>query len=407
MNILYFGTVCDLNSYNAKLKYCKEVPSIAPIVFESALLEGLYQKNAEMEIYSFPMIPTFPKSDFLFFGGNREYLSCGYCCQWLKTVNLPILKQISRRLDARKIMKKWMQKNSGDGVVVTYSVPPFLIKDLIKYAKRYNIKTVAIIPDLVKDMYINDKSKTFISKLKKIYLSSAIKMQGMYSGYIYLTEKMHNVVAPDRPYMVMEGIASLSDVPEEYVVEKTVPCAVMYAGMLYEKYGIMSLIDAFEAANIPNVELWLFGDGTAVDQIKQRAKINPKIKYYGMVSRKEILEYERKATLLVNPRNPQEEFTKYSFPSKTIEYMLSGTPLLSTRLEGIPAEYFDYMFSIEDNDVKNLSCAISEVFSHSKEELMLFGEKARCFIENEKNEKIQAARVLNFLNEVIYETSNK
>ena len=400
MNILYFGTVCDLYSYNEKINSCKVKPSIAPIIFESSLLEGFYQNHAKIEIHSFPMIPTVPGSRFLFFGGNSENLSCGYRCRWLITVNLPIVKQISRRLDACRIMKKWMRENAGKGLVLTYSVPPFLVRDVIKRAKRHSIKTVAIIPDLLRDMYINNRSNLIVSQIKQIYLSSALKKQGMYDGYVYLTEEMRNVVAPDKPYIVMEGIASVSDAPDKEMLPKTEQRGIMYAGMLHKKYGIMKLVDAFEEADIIDSELWLFGDGTAAEEVRERAKKNSKIKYFGTVSRDEILEYERRATLLVNPRDPEDEFTIYSFPSKTIEYMLSGTPLLTTRLKGIPSEYFDYLFLSPDNGVKNLSLAISKALSLPDEELKRIGESAKHFIIEKKNAKKQAKKVLDFLYEV-------
>ena len=406
MKILYFGTVCDLSTYDKKMANCKEKPSVAPLVFESALFEGFYQNKAEIEIHSFPMIPAFPGSKLLFFGGHTERLSCGYGCRWLRTVNIPVLKQFSRRLDARKIMKKWMSENSGNGIVMTYSIPPFMVDDVMKYAKRYRVKTVAIVPDLVRDMYINDKSNLLISRIKIMFLSSAINMLGMYDGYIYLTEEMRNVVAPDKPYMIMEGIASLSDMPENSNIQKAYHRSIMYAGMLHEKYGILRLLDAFEMADISDAELWLFGDGTAVEQIRRRAAKNHKIKYFGTVSRSEILEYERKATLLVNPRDPEDEFTKYSFPSKTIEYMLSGTPLLTTKLKGIPSEYFDYLFLSPDNSVKNLSLAISDAFLRTDDEMRMIGENAKRFITEQKNAKKQTARILDFLHEVNDETSD-
>ena len=63
-----------------------------------------------------------------------------------------------------------------------------------------------------------------------------------------------------------------------------------------------------------------------------------RIEFLGMLPRTDVLELQSKATILVNPRQPVGDFTKYSFPSKTIEYMASGTPLLMYKLPGIPEE---------------------------------------------------------------------
>lgn len=404
MKILYFGTVCNTENYSELLSKCKNKPSISTIVFETSLLGGLKQNSMDVEIHSFPMFPYFPSCKTLWFGKKTETISCGYKCCWLKTLNLPFLKQISRRLNARRIIKRWMKENVKDGVVMTYSIPPFIVKDIVRLSKRFGVKTVAIVPDLLRDMYINENNIGFVAWLKQKYLDSAIKLQDKYDGYVYLTEAMSKVVAPGKPYVVMEGITDITDLSLS-VVEKITPRVIMYAGMLHEKYGIINLLDAFEKQRFTDAELWLFGQGTAVPEIKKRAINDKRIKFFGVVPREKILEYESAATLLVNPRSVYEEFTKYSFPSKTTEYMLSGTPLLTTKLEGIPNEYFDHCFSVNDNSVDELAKAIESALSCSKSELNEIGYRARNFIISEKNAKKQSLKVINFVEEIVYDST--
>ena len=401
MNILYFGTVCDLESYDQLLMDCSAKPSVAPILFETALLKGFHENGASVEIHSFPMIPTFPHIRLLHFGGNCEKLSCGYSCRWLNTVNIPVLKQLSRRLDARRMIKRWIKRYEGDGVIVTYSIPPFMVKEVINFARRYHVKVVAIVTDLLRDMYMNEDSGTWMYKLKSLYLKPALRMQGEYDGYVYLTEAMHEVVAPEKAYLVMEGIADVSDVYPPQPRELSLPRAVMYAGMLYEKYGIINLLDAFQKLDLPDVELWLFGEGTAVAEIVRRGQTDKRIRYFGRVSHEEILDHERKATLLVNPRDVDELFTQYSFPSKTIEYMFSGTPLLTTRLKGIPNEDFNYVFTAESNQPDDLADGMRRALMLTEEERNKFGADAQRFIIERKNSTVQAARILSFIEEKV------
>ena len=406
MKILYFGTVCELNNYNELLKNCRSKPSVSTIVFENALLDGFSKNGIDMEIHSFPMVPVFPHLKKIFFGRKKEKLPCGYEAVWLRTINIPVLKQISRSLDARRILRSWGRENTGRGIVFTYSIPPFLVKTIIRYSRKYSLKTVAIIPDLLRDMYINEKPDSPVTKLKNKYIEPAMKMQGEYDGYIYLTEAMRKIVAPDKPYIVMEGIASSTEFKKVPSCEKSVPRAIMYAGMLHRKYGIINLLDAFDGLAEKDTELWLFGDGSAVPEIKARAEKNKRIRYFGMLDHDKIIEYERKSTLIVNPRDPDDEFTAYSFPSKTIEYMLSGTPLLTTKLKGIPDEYFNYVFSVEDNSCESLLTAIEKVLSRSPDELKAVAESAAEFIAENKNSRTQAAKIKLFLEEVQLDVKN-
>mgnify|MGYP003303651866 CR=1 FL=1 len=43
--------------------------------------------------------------------------------------------------------------------------------------------------------------------------------------------------------------------------------------------------------------------------------------FTGKIDRSQVLALQRSATVLVNPRRNNEEYTKYSFPSKTMEYL--------------------------------------------------------------------------------------
>ena len=264
------------------------------------------------------------------------------------------------------------------------------------------MKCCAIIPDLLQDMYINRKGNKVKNALQDRYLKCALAIQGNFDGYIYLTEAMKEKVNPDKPYIVIEGIADINSIKHIQDVNEKKK-AIMYAGGLYEKYGIINLIKAFELIQdkIGNqVELWLFGDGTAVKEIKRYAEKNSLIRYFGRKSREEILKYEKSATLLVNLRSTKESFTKYSFPSKTIEYMLSGTPLLTTELSGIPEEYFKYLFHIEDNKVELISKKMEEILELSNEELTDFGRDAQKFIIENKNSKSQIKKILSFFSEL-------
>ena len=79
----------------------------------------------------------------------------------------------------------------------------------------------------------------------------------------------------------------------------------------------------------------------------------------------------------MNVRNPKDEFTAYSFPSKTIEYMSSGTPLLTSHLPGIPQEYFDFCYSISGNDVTDIKSALETIMGYSDEVRRDMGQRAR------------------------------
>lgn len=169
--------------------------------------------------------------------------------------------------------------------------------------------------------------------------------------------------------------------------------AIMYAGSLYEKFGIKYLLSAFHEID-GDYELWLFGKGDLKKEIELYAQKDTRIKYWGVRPNEEILEYEKKAKLLVNPRFTVNEFTKYSFPSKLMEYMASGTPLLTTKLLGIPDDYHDKMFFIDDETIAGLKNSLLRCLAKPQKELDSFGRNTQAFVMNEKNNYKQIGKLL-------------
>lgn len=117
----------------------------------------------------------------------------------------------------------------------------------------------------------------------------------------------------------------------------------------------------------------------------------------GVVPNQDVVMAELEASLLVNPRPTHEEFTKYSFPSKNIEYMSSGTPLLTTKLPGMPKEYYPYVFLIEDESTEGYANALADALSKTEEELYVCGMKSKKFVIGKKNSREQARRVIELI----------
>ena len=142
-----------------------------------------------------------------------------------------------------------------------------------------------------------------------------------------------------------------------------------------------------------DARLWLFGSGDLVNEIEKYEEKDIRIKYFGVVPNEHVVKEQLKATLLVNPRPSMEEFTKYSFPSKNMEYMASGTPVLTTPLQGMPQEYNDYVYLFEDETVEGMSKTLARILIQDKRELYDKGISAKKFVMKEKNNVVQAGKI--------------
>ena len=78
--------------------------------------------------------------------------------------------------------------------------------------------------------------------------------------------------------------------------------------------------------------------------------------------------------------------------------MVSGTPVLTTDLPGMPQEYKDYVFIIEDYSHEGIKEKLIEIADMDKKKLDEVGIKAREFVLTKKNNTVQASRIVEMIN---------
>ncbi|MGG0259139.1 glycosyltransferase [Bacillus mycoides] len=405
MKILYFGTVCNEDSFEKICSNSKIKPSAAPQNFEMSLIKGIDKiSNVEIQANAFVPIPAFPNGYLLFWGRKKEKLTDNITTKWLPAINIQVIKQLCLFLFSFLVTLIWLIENRNDRnkVITLYSIYAPVACGIIPLAKLAKCKVNVIVPDLPSYMFTYTEVKGIKSKLIPFFLSVTKSIDSKFDGYIFLTKFMQDVInKKNKSYIIIEGIANDEDLL--YENEKLVCSekkAIMYAGALNEKFGIDKLIEAFKAIPDAELELWLFGDGDMVDEIIKHSQKDARIKYFGRKTRSEILKYERKATVLVNIRTTNDEYTKYSFPSKTIEYMASGTPLLTTKLPGIPLEYYNYCYTIEDETLDGIATVLNKISKLPDDELRTMGNSAREFIISNKSAKMQAEKICSFLEKI-------
>lgn len=160
--------------------------------------------------------------------------------------------------------------------------------------------------------------------------------------------------------------------------------------------------DAFDAVAKENERLYIYGDGES-DVKKYLEKLpcsSEHVKYMGTISNTEVMWMEKTAELLINPRPNIGDYTKYSFPSKLIEYMNSGTPALVNKLDGVPEEYYDKLLLFNGNSVEDYKHSIRKALDLSDEERNRIGKDANEFIVD-RNGKQRALRKIEKLFEAV------
>jgi glycosyltransferase involved in cell wall biosynthesis len=334
----------------------------------------------------------FPKED--------DYSENGITYTYLPFINGKIARYFTLIISTIKLVKQWCKgkKRSNSIVIVDPLVPVLAIPTRI-IAQQKKIRVAAIVTDIpTLTTNMKERKEGIIKKsLLSLYQKVANRDLFSYDIYVPLTKSIDEIVnIHGKPSIVIEGFADGSDKN----ISNKHKSYILYAGGVYEKYGLKNLVEAFIGLNKQDVSLFVFGDGSYVEEIKKIEMKYSNIKYMGCLNEAEVVKYEKEALLLINPRPTNEEFSKYSFPSKTIEYMLSGTPVISTRLPGIPDEYFEYIYSFSDYNVSTMQKELEEILKLPADVLYEKGKKAHEFILKEKNNISMARKMIKFLNEV-------
>ena len=80
-----------------------------------------------------------------------------------------------------------------------------------------------------------------------------------------------------------------------------------------------------------------------------------------------------------------------------MEYLASGTPMIGYQLDGIPTEYYPYIFTPKDLSNTALTECIDTVLTSSPEMLRKCGKESRDFIKNNKEGKHQVEKIIKYL----------
>lgn len=374
---------------------------IAANVFQTNIIDGIEQCiNEPVTILSSKFLGSFPKlyKEMIIHSKKFNHTDIPEHTDFdVGFLNLPYIKHYSRFIHLKKYIRNILNSCSDEKVyVIGYSMSYAIVESLL-YAKKINkkINTCLIVPDLPEYMSLGRKRNPMFRFLKEINMKKMYSQIKEIDSFVVLTKYMYSALKVNRPYTVVEGIAS-AEVTESFpkADEKK---KLVYTGTLNIKYGILELVNAFCRIQDDELELVICGKGEGEAYIKNKMLKDHRIKYLGMVDNQTAQKIQSQAYLLINPRNNNEEFTKFSFPSKTMEYMASGRPILMYKLAGIPDEYDEYLLYVKDNDLEQ---SIRDVISMKEQDLEFIGRKGKQFVLDNKNEKEQAMKIVQLLRDI-------
>lgn len=390
MKILFLGYAISIEEASGTYG-----ASIAGNKMQINLLKNL-SVYPELEILSITVYPiaAYPKTKSLFIKSKSINLFNGFSSLRIAYLNLPVIKQlyitIATYFAARKIIKK-----EGITILFTYNMFPEIGLPARWLRKKYGCTVISLLADLPIDDTVSRKGYSVI--LRKYFDKLTRKNILHCDKIIALNKHAVEVYAPGVPYIIVEGGIDNDDITQitSRIDKKK---NIVYSGALVEYSGILNLIEAMKFIDDKTVTLDIYGSGQIEEYVKLRAEQTDNIKFHGKVDNVTMKKIQQNAFLLVNPRPIDNPIAMVTFPSKIFDYMLSGTPVLSTRLNGFPEEYFDKIYFVNSNEPDILAQKINEILKVPINQLHYQAIKAREFVIENKTWVKQCARIYSFLN---------
>lgn len=390
MRILWIGSLAwkENNTY----KYPVNGPgAISGSLFEQSIIEGLEKLGNLVEIIS--DYPYAPKK-FIYNRYDWAHNNVSHNVS-ITSINIPYISILFKDFFIQKEIQRKLRRNTYD-LVIAYLIHQPYMNGLLR-AKNIdnNIRTILICPDLPNMMDMSLQSKTVKNILKNMDYRRIEKLYDSVDGFVLFADAMKEMLpVGNKPYIVIEGVASIDELDIAPVSKQK---AIMYAGTLHRNIGIEQIIQVMNFIKDPDFQLWIFGTGDLAEDISQAVLKDNRIKYYGFISREELFIYQKKALAVINARNPLDAYTKYSFPSKSFEYLYSGTPYVTTRLNGIPKEYDPYLYLIENNSAISIASKVLEIIHLTPNELHTRALNTQSFIREKKGQLSQTNKFNTFI----------
>lgn len=389
MKILFSNCVASTKTFNDLFGRLETKPETSIQNYFQLLYRGL--KDNEAEIYTFCERQIANSEKGLFLSGRKDEDECGKY-YYIPKLLIPGLGQLFSLVVNFILAIRLFFQFRPDYVIcdVMRFYISFPTRMVARMFRKPVIGYVADIPQMYHHQTVENSSLK-LRTIKSVYSWATSK----YDAYVLLSPFMNEKVNPNnKPFIIIEGLVANMAMKEPLKKANHNKTIFMYAGGLYEKYGVKMLIDAVLSAD-DSVELWLFGKGDQEEYLKDVHC--DRISFWGYQPRDYVVAKQKEADFLINPRPSHEEFTKYSFPSKIMEYMLSGTPVISTRIKSIPQEYFDYIIPINNESVTGVLDTIVRCSNMSVDEKSKLGQKSSRFVSYNKNSSKQGERLVDWL----------
>jgi glycosyltransferase involved in cell wall biosynthesis len=346
-------------------------------------------------------VPSFPKSKKLFVGSKKCQLKNGLHIKSLPHINFGAIKILTLGLATAWNTFAWAIKNrkADRRVVICYNLtappawPISFVSKIIQLDLVPFIGDIYVPGEVVKDTF-----------LRRLEYNGQKRLIPKADGLLIANQAIIDDFAPNRHALLLEGgvMESLVHRFASNIAKTDDSFHIVFAGQLSVLNGVTLLLDALKLIDSPNLKVSILGGGEFAEVVRTAAETDSRITYHGLCNHEEVLKVYEQADLLLNLRKTDFQTHRYVFPSKVVECLATGRPLLTTCTGHVEKEFGDLVYLLRDESPLALSTKIQELSALPKEDRSMVGVKAQAHVMEHKTWEGHVQRLENYLHQNVF-----
>ena len=365
LKILWIGPVLSEEAVSSN-----RAVSPAANQWQYSLVNAIQENGHSVYVLSHLPESAWPKGN-LYPSSSRNLIANNLYGQTVGYVNLPFFRKANKFIAFKRVIDLLLYSGCKFDAVLTYN-RVFDASFAAKYLRhRIGCPWISIVADDCEP--------------------------GNASGYVFLSWHSYVNSEVNVPKLHLDGGVDLINCDPSKIsfLNESRGKAFMYAGTLGRYGGVNLLLNAFRLLRRDDCELWICGKGDN-SNLRDAVKIDPRIKYIGLLPRDELVERMNKADIFVNPRPSNIPGNERNFPSKLLEYLGYLKPIVSTMTPGVSPDYRDLLFVPRDESEKAFMFTMNHVLSLDSDLLTLNSARIKSFA-NQRTWTQAAERLMDWI----------
>ena len=352
MKIIYVTTTIDADDYKSFVSLWSKKPNPSNQNFHNKVIRALAKTN-EVEVVS--IRPFSRKLMSVKALAKEDKQIDGIKWHYLPIKGNKLTRFISIKKEAKKVFKKG---ELDEAIILTDTININCMNVATMLSKRAKRPVVGICTD----------SPSNITGTLKSYTMYLLKKASKLDGYIALTSELNTLFNDaNKPHLIIEGI--VENINQNTKKDGDTPY-FFFGGSLSPRYGINALIEGFLALNRKDIKLVVAGHSGIL-------KDYPNVEFKGVLDVKDVLKYEANAIANINPRPYSEDLDRFSIPSKTLEYMAAGRPVISVKNTILQKVFEDDVIWVNSSKSSDLMEGMNKALQLTEVERENIGEEIK------------------------------